>query len=75
MYRRPQPRKFFFQQAILQQRLGQRFFQLRRLTTKFFDLVTVGLPGRVSRQALLAGLQKLLRPAVVQVLVDAFLAA
>jgi len=45
------------------------------LAAKLLDLVAVGLTRCIPGQALLASLQKLLRPALVQVLVDAFLAA
>src|SRR6056300_1981194 len=71
----PSPVAAFFEQPILEQRLGQCFFELGCLAAKLLDLVAVGLTGCIPGQALLASLQKLLRPAVVQILVDAFLAA
>ena len=75
MYRRPQPRRYFFQQPIFKQHLGQRFFQLCRFAAKAFDFLGIGLSCSITGQTLLASLQKLFRPAVVQVLVDAFFAA
>jgi hypothetical protein len=39
------------------------------------DLVRGRLTRRVASQPLLAGLQKLLRPTIIEVLVDTFLAA
>src|SRR3954469_15606975 len=65
----------FFEQAVLQRDLGQGFLELTRLGTQPLDLITGGFANRVTRESLLPGLQKLLRPAVIQVLVDAFLAA
>jgi hypothetical protein len=71
----PSPVGTFFQRPILQQRLGQRFFEPGRLAVQFLNLVTNGLAGGVSGQTLLAGFQEFLRPTVVQVVVDAFFAA
>jgi hypothetical protein len=65
----------FFQQAIFQHRLSQGLLQLRGLAARPFDFIGVRFPCGITSQAFLAGLQKLLRPAVIQVLVDAFLAA
>jgi hypothetical protein len=76
MYRRPQPRKyFFFEQSILGQGFGQRLFKLRRLTAQILNFIAISFTRRVACQALLVSLQKLLRSTVIQVLVGAFLAA
>jgi len=71
----PSPEGAFFQQAIFQHRLGQCFLQLGGLAAQFLDLIGGRLTGGIAGQALLASFQKLLRPALIQVLVDAFLAA
>jgi hypothetical protein len=75
MKRSPHPRERFFEQAVLNQDLGQGLLELAGLGLEFLDLVGGRLTGRVASQRLLAGLQKLLRPPGIEVLIDAFLAA
>ena len=65
----------FFEQAVLERHLGQRLFELTGLGTQTLDLVGGRLAGGVAGEAALAGLQELLRPAIVHALSDAFLAA
>jgi hypothetical protein len=74
MNRRPQPSRYFFEQASLQQRLGQRLLELCRHARQFRDLVTAGLTSGIARRAFLASLRNPLRSAVERVLVDAFFA-
>ena len=54
---------------------GQRLLELARLGPQGLDLVGCRLARRVASEPLLAGLEELLRPAIVEVLGDAFLAA
>jgi hypothetical protein len=61
----------FFEQVVFQPCLGQCLLQLPRLGTQRLDLVRRCLARRVARQPLLAGLQELLRPAVIHALRDA----
>jgi len=55
--------------------VGQRRLELAGLGTQVLDLIGGGLAGSVAGDALLAGLEELLRPAIVEVLGDALLAA
>jgi hypothetical protein len=48
---------------------------MARLRPQLLDLVRGRLTRRVAGKPLLAGLQKLLRPSVIEVLVEPFLAA
>src|SRR5690242_583086 len=65
-------RSRFFEQAVLEQHLGQQLLQLLGLRAQSFDLVAGRFPGGVAREPLLVRLQEFLRSAVVQILVDAF---
>ena len=62
-------------QAVFDQDPDQRLLELAGLSLEFLDLVRGRLTRRVASQPLLAGIQKLLRPTIIEVLVDAFLAA
>jgi hypothetical protein len=64
-----------FEQAVFDQDLGQRLLELAGLSLEFLDLVRGRLTRRVASQPLLACLQKLLRPTIIEVLVDTLLAA
>src|ERR1700683_4319090 len=65
----------FFEQAVLQQQLGQQFLELTRLRLDRLDLVAGRFARSVARQPLLAGLKQVLGPAVIEILADPFLAA
>src|SRR3981081_1884064 len=64
----------FFEQAVLQRRLGQRLLELARLCPQSFHLVGGGLTGRVAGETPLARFQELLRPAVIHALRNTFFA-
>src|SRR5262245_16427814 len=72
MRRPPQPRSCFFQQPVLEHQLGNDLFQRAGLPTQILDLVRGRRPRSVAGQAFLASFQKLLRPAVIEVLDDPF---
>ena len=59
----------------VQFRCGCDFLQRTGLPAQIFDLIRGRRPCGVAGQALLAGLQKFLRPAVIEVLDDPFAAA
>jgi hypothetical protein len=65
----------FFKQAILQGEIGYDLLQGSGLTTKDLHLIGGCRAGRVPRQPALAGLKKLLGPAVIHRGGDAFAAA
>ena len=55
--------------------LGDDLFQILRLPPEVLDLASIGCPFGVAREAPLASLEELLRPAVIQALGDAFATA
>jgi hypothetical protein len=65
----------FFEQAVLEGDLGQRLLELTGFGAERLDLVGRRLANGVAGQPLLAGLEELLGPSVVEVLGDPFLAA
>src|SRR6185503_15432226 len=65
----------FFEQAVLERGFCQRLLELARLGSQRLDLVRSGLARGIASEPLLAGLQELLGPAIIEVLSDAFLAA
>src|SRR5262245_37937779 len=69
------PENAFFEQTVFDQDLSQGFLELARLSLELLDLVRGRLTRRVAGEPFLARLQELLRPTVVQVLIDPFLAA
>src|SRR6516225_2932756 len=71
----PIPENAFFEQAVFDQELSQGLLELARFSLELLDLVRGGLTRRVAGEPFLARLQELLRPMVVQVLIDPFLAA
>src|SRR3974377_1131740 len=71
----PIPAHAFFKQAVLPGEIGTAFLQGGGLTTKVLYLAGRRSAGRVARQPSLAGLEKLLGPAVVHRGGDAFPAA
>src|ERR1700758_5489846 len=75
MKRPPHPRERFFEQAVFDQNLSQGLLELARSVLEPLALGRGRLAPRVPGEPLLARLQKLLRPTVVQVLIDPFLAA
>ena len=66
----PIRRHAFFEQTVLQGQIGDHLLERRGLTPKTVDLVRGGGPGCIASQALLASLQEVFRPAIVQVLRD-----
>jgi hypothetical protein len=75
MYRTPHRQYAFFEQAVLQQYFSQQLLQLTRLRLDRLDLVAGRFTGSVACQPLLAGLQEVLRPTIIKILVDPLLAA
>src|SRR6266436_6642458 len=71
----PIPENAFFEQAVFDQDLSQGLLELTRLSLELLDLVRGRLTRRVAGEPFLARLQELLRPTVVEVLIDPFLAA
>src|SRR5215831_3312021 len=71
----PIPENAFFEQAVFDQDLSQGLLELARLSLELLDLVRGRLTRRVAGEPFLARLQELLRPTVVKVLIDPFLAA
>src|SRR5215471_58934 len=71
----PIPENAFFEQAVFDQDLSQGLLELARLSLELLDLVRGRLTRRVAGEPFLARLQELLRPTVVQVLIDPFLTA
>jgi hypothetical protein len=61
----------FFQEPDLQGLLGDNLLQGSGLTPQLFDLPGRCLAGRIAGEALLARLQELLRPTVIEALGDA----
>src|SRR6266699_3311345 len=66
----PIPENAFFEQAVFDQDLSQGLLELARLSLELLDLVRGRLTRRVAGEPFLARLQELLRPTVVQVLID-----
>lgn len=67
MRRRPQPRSCSFEQTVLETEVGQ-FLQRQCLSAQVLDFAGFCLPDCVSGQTLIASLEELLRPSVVQAL-------
>jgi len=66
----PIPDHAFFEQAVVQRQLGHDLLEGQSLTAQALDFIGCRLAGGIARQALLARLQELLRPAIIEVLVD-----
>src|SRR5271170_8331306 len=62
----PIPAHAFFKQAVLQGEISHDLLQGSSLTTKVLHLIRSCGTGRVARQPPFAGLQELLRPAVIR---------
>ena len=62
-------------QTVFQGQIGDNLLERGRLTPQILDLVRSCGTSRVTGQALLASLQEVLRPAIVQVLRDTLAAA
>ena len=73
--RLPHPRSCFFEQTQFQRLFGNNLLQSPGLTAKVRHLAAGGRTRRVARQSPLAGLQELLRPAVIEALGNTFPAA
>ena len=52
------PSQTFFEPVIAQIQFGHRLLQIAVLTLETGDLIGVGFPGSIARQALLAGFQE-----------------
>src|SRR5262249_20220392 len=63
------------EQTVFQGQIGDNLLERGRLTPQVLDLVRSCGTSRVTGQALLASLQEVLRPAIVQVLRDTLAAA
>ncbi len=74
MNRSPHPRERFFEYPVFDQNLGQGFFQLAGLGSQGLDLIGRRLTRGIAGETLLASLQELLRPAVIEVLDNALFA-
>src|ERR1700692_15260 len=66
----PIRRQACFKQAVFQGQIGDHLLERCGLAPQSNDLVRGGGPGRIASQALLASLQEVFRPAIVQVLCD-----
>src|SRR5210317_773747 len=67
---RLQPRSCFFEDAVLKDKVGHHFLEGQRLGTQVLDLRAACLARRITCQALLSRLEKLLGPAIIQALGD-----
>jgi hypothetical protein len=65
----------FFEHTVLEGEIGDGLLERSRLNPKVFDLGARCLTCGIARQAALAGLKELLRPAVLQARHDALTAA
>src|SRR5918993_1012783 len=68
MRRPPHPPSRFFEQTVLQGELGHDPLQGRGFAAQVLALIRGGPPRRTAGQPLLARLEELLRPAVIEVL-------
>src|SRR2546430_12579925 len=71
----PIRRHAFFEQTIFEGELGHDLLQRAGLATQVLDLVRGRGPGRIASQSLLPCLEKVFRPAVIEVLDDPLAAA
>lgn len=71
----PSPGHVFFEQTVFKAEIGHKFLQGQSLSAQALHLASIRLAGRITGQPLLAGLEKFLRPTVIQALGDPFLAA
>src|SRR5947208_2578409 len=71
----PIRRHAFFEQTIFEGQLGHDLLQRAGLATQVLDLVRGRGPGRIASQSLLPCLEKVFRPAVIEVLDDPLAAA
>jgi hypothetical protein len=69
------PSQIFFEPVVAQVQFGHSLLQIAILALEAGDLIGIGLAYSIARQALLPGFQEVLAPAVIQVGIDAFLAA
>jgi hypothetical protein len=65
----------FFEQTVLQGQLSHDLLQSGCLAAKLLDLIGGRRPRRITGQPLLASLEKLLRPPIIEVLDDPLAAA
>src|SRR5271157_1016140 len=71
----PIPDRAFFEQSVFQGQLGNDLLQRRSLAAQLLHFVRGCSPRRIAGQALLASLEEVLRPAIIEVLNDPFAAA
>jgi len=69
------PEHAFFEQPVLQHRFGKGFLELSGFLAQPADVATAGLALSIPGQPLFPRFQKLLAPAVLQILVQALTAA
>jgi hypothetical protein len=65
----------FFKQPVLKSNFGQGFFELARLDTESFNFIGTCFACGIASEPFLARFEEFLRPAIVEVLSDTFLAA
>jgi len=68
-------RQTFFEHPVAERQLGDDFFQLAVLRPQLLHLAAGGFAHRVATEPLLARLEEVLAPALVQVRSDPFLPA
>src|SRR5215472_15676346 len=69
------PARFFFEQTIFEGQLSHDLLQRAGLASQVLDLDRGRGPGRIASQSLLPCLEKVFRPAVIEVLDDPLAAA
>jgi hypothetical protein len=67
----PQPRSRFFKHTVFQSKIGNQLFHVAHFVAKVFDFPSAGGAFRIASQPAFAGLEELLRPAVIQALGNA----
>ena len=71
----PKPGHAFFEQTVLQRKIGHTLFQIASLAAQVLHLVRSSSTRRIASQTTLAGLHEILGPSVIQAPGNAFLAA
>ena len=68
----PIPDYAFFEQTVLKNLLGKGFFKLTCFAAQTFDFRCIGFAFSITRQAFLACFEKVFRPTIIKVLINAF---